>query len=174
MSPSTGPYTFGWYDYSCVDCVSGKMSATGSQYIMILGPNNPIWRISYLGAYPVASKIQGDYWIQLQSSVFSTPVPPIFSCCLCSANQYYLSSTQCGACPANSDSPVGTPYIGRCACRDGFYAVNNNTGAQAAFACMQCPYGTYTDAYGKVDKCTMCPPNSNTTLRGATDLSDCL
>jgi len=110
-----------------VDCVSSAMSATGSQYAMILGSNTPIWGIPYLGAYPQASKIQGDYAMQILSTDFSNPVPQIFSCGSCLLNQYYISNTQCGSCPANSASAAGTPSIGGCVCADGRYVVGNNT-----------------------------------------------
>jgi hypothetical protein len=136
LNPGSGPYNFGWYDHSGVDCVSAKMSDTGSQYVMVLGSNNPIWGIPYLGNWPQESRIQGNYAIQILSTDMTDPVPPIFSCGNCQANQYYISNTQCGTCPANSASPAGTPSIGGCACVSGTYVTDNNTAAQQCKTCL--------------------------------------
>ena len=97
LASGSGPYNFGWYDYSGVDCVSSTMYTSGSQYTMILGPNFPIWATQYNGAFSVASRIQGNYAMQILSTDPTNPVPQIFSCGNCLANQYYISNTQCGA-----------------------------------------------------------------------------
>jgi hypothetical protein len=95
LYPNNGPVTFGWSDHSNVDCVSGTISASGSQYLLILNPNNPIWAIPYLGGYPVA-RIQGEFSIRIESNV----APTILSCDNCPANKYYLNNVACKTCPA--------------------------------------------------------------------------
>ena len=80
--------------------------------------------------------------------------PPTMSCGNCPSNQYYISNTQCGACPTNSTSPPGTASASGCTCVNGMYVVTNAQ-APSGRQCNPCLPGFYCEG----GSATACPPN---------------
>ena len=153
LYPNNGPVTFGWYDYSNVDCVSGTISSSGSQYLLLLGPNNPIWVVPYLGAYPMA-RSQGDYSIRIETNSLISGASNL-SCSNCPANKYYLNNIACKTCPASSASPIGSQDITNCICNNGTYLVLNAS-APDGRQCDVCLPGYFCQ--GNI--ANPCPPDS--------------
>ena len=155
---STNSISLGWYDVSgSGNCISTNIATSASQTFDAWGPLNPIWMDAY---YNYFGGKKADVALQINSDPVG--VPSVMTCNNCSQNYYYVSNTQCNACPANSISPAGSPNIDSCVCNK----ANMLMSASKACVCNQ----NYYMSGGTT--CNACPGNLVSPV-ASTMLSNC-
>jgi hypothetical protein len=144
---SANSMSLGWYDVSgSGNCISTFKSTSASQTVANWAPLSPLWQDGYYNNY---GGFKADVALQINSN--PSGVPSVMACNNCPQNQYYVSNTQCNACPANSVSPAGSPSIDSCVCPVNMVISNSNCACAPNYylsgaTCTTCPGNTASPA----------------------------